>query len=409
MEPVPTRLRAPSSRSGRYIRQPSGYSAFYPNDLPPDPKIDLGSLTQVLSDANLAIGRLDGVGRTLPNPDLFVAMYVRREAVLSSQIEGTQSTLDDVLAYELDSNAVRLPSDVSEVVNHVAAMNFGLARLATLPLSLRLIREIHGVLMQGVRGDERDPGEFRRSQNWIGPQGGSLADAAFVPPPTTELDRLLGNFEGFARQRGEWPALIHAGMAHAQFETIHPFLDGNGRVGRLLITFLLVHEGILHRPLLSLSDYLKRHRSEYYDRLMAVRHDGNWEGWLDFFLRGVAETAEEATTTAGAIVQLRERNRAEIQDLGAHAIQFLDYLYEHPVTNVAAAQAALGVSWPTASKLVQQFVSRGILREMTGLKRNRVYRYEPYLRMFVEPAPVDPNDASRVADATQSSQPSMGL
>jgi Fic family protein len=409
MEPTPARTRTTSDRSGRYIRQPSGYSAFYPNDLPPAPKIDLGSLTQVLSDANLAIGRLDGVGQTLPNPDLFVAMYVRREAVLSSQIEGTQSTLDDVLAYELDSKAIRLPSDVLEVVNHVAAMNYGLERLNTLPLSLRLIREIHGVLMRGVRGDERDPGEFRRSQNWIGPRGGSLADAAFVPPPTTELDRLLGNFEGFARERGELPALVHAGMAHAQFETIHPFLDGNGRVGRLLITFLLVHEGILHRPLLYLSYYLKRHRSEYYDRLMAVRHDGNWEGWLDFFLRGVAETAEEATTTAGAIVQLRERDRANVQDLGAHAIQFLDYLFERPVTNVGAAQGALGVSWPTASKLVQQFLVRGVLREMTGMKRNRVYRYEPYLRLFVDSATVDPNEADPPRDATQSSQASMGL
>lgn len=409
MEAAPTRTRATSDRSGRYIRQPSGYSAFYPNDLPPTPKIDLGALTQVLSDANLAIGRLDGVGRTLPNPDLFVAMCVRREAVLSSQIEGTQSTLDDVLAYELDSKAIRLPSDVSEVVNHVAAMNYGLQRLNTLPLSLRLIREIHGVLMLGVRGDERDPGEFRRSQNWIGPRGGSLVDAAFVPPPTMELDRLLGNFEGFARERGELPALVHAGIAHAQFETIHPFLDGNGRVGRLLITFLLVHEGILHRPLLYLSYFLKRHRSEYYDRLMAVRHDGNWEGWLDFFMRGVAETAEEATTTAGAIVQLRERDRANVQDLGAHAIQFLDYLFEHPVTNVGAAESALGVSWPTASKLVQQFLARDVLREMTGMKRNRVYRYEPYLRLFADSATVDPSEAGPPQDATQSSQASMGL
>jgi Fic family protein len=364
--------------------------------------VDPGPLTRVLSDANLAIGRLDGVGRTLPNPDLFVAMYVRREAVLSSQIEGTQSTLDDVLAYELDASAVRLPSDVSEVVNHVAAMNYGLQRLATLPLSLRLIREIHGVLMQGVRGDQEDPGEFRRSQNWIGSRGGSLADAAFVPPPTTELDRLLGNFESFAREPGELPALVHAGMAHAQFETIHPFLDGNGRIGRLLITFLLVHGRVLHRPLLYLSYFLKRHRSEYYDRLMAVRHDGNWEAWLDFFLRGVAETAEEATTTAGAIVQLRERDRAGVQDLGAHAVEFLDRLYARPVINVAAAQDALHVSWPTANKLVQQFAARGILREMTGLRRNRVFRYEPYLQMFAEPAPVDPGDANQASDLIQS-------
>lgn len=393
MDAASARQRLTSTRTGRYIRQPSGYSAFVPSELPPNPPIELGPLTRVLSDANLVIGRLDGVGRTLPNSDLFVAMYVRREAVLSSQIEGTQSTLEDVLAYELDATAVRLPSDVSEVVNHVAAMNYGLERLATLPLSLRLIREIHAVLMHGVRGDRRDPGEFRRSQNWIGPRGGSLAEAAFVPPPTSELDRLIGNFETFAREPRDLPALVHAGLAHAQFETIHPFLDGNGRVGRLLITFLLVHEGVLHRPLLYLSYFLKRHRSEYYDRLMAVRHDGNWEGWLDFFLRGVAETAEEATATAQAIVQLRERDRAAIQDVGAHASQFLDHLYEHPVVNVAAAQAALHVSWPTSSKLVQLFAARGILREVTGLRRNRVFRYEPYLRMFAEPAPIEPGDA----------------
>lgn len=359
-------------------------------------------MSRVLSEANLAIGRLDGVGRTLPNPDLFVAMYVRREAVLSSQIEGTQSTLDDVLAYELDATAIRLPSDVSEVVNHVAAMNYGLQRLTTLPLSLRLIREIHGVLMQGVRGESKDPGEFRRSQNWIGPRGGSLVDAAFVPPPVGELDRLMGNFETFAREPGGLPALVHAGIAHAQFETIHPFLDGNGRVGRLLITFLLVHEGVLHRPLLYLSYFLKRHRSEYYDRLMAVRHDGNWEGWLDFFLRGVAETAEEATTTAGAIVQLRERHRAAVQDMGVHAIQFLDHLYEHPVVNVTSAQASLNVSWPTANKLVQAFAGRGLLQEMTGRQRNRVFRYRPYLQLFADPPPVEPGYVDQVSDASQS-------
>jgi Fic family protein len=306
------------------------------------------------------------------------------------------------LAYELDANDARLPGDVSEVVNHVAAMNYGLQRLTTLPLSLRLIREIHGVLMHGVRGDLKDPGEFRRSQNWIGPRGGSLADAAFVPPPTTELDRLLGNFETFAREPGDLPALVHAGIAHAQFETIHPFLDGNGRVGRLLVTFMLVHENVLHRPLLYLSYYLKRHRSEYYDRLMAVRHDGNWEGWLDFFLRGVAETAEEATTTAGAIVQLRDRDRASVQDLGAHAIQFLDHIYERPVINVATAQTALRVSWPTANKLVQAFVGRGILQETTGLRRNRVFRYQPYLQLFADPEPTEPGDGSEGPDLTQS-------
>lgn len=386
------RTRTTSDRSGRYVRQPSGYSAFIPNDLPPDPPVDLRPLAVALSGADQAIGRLDGVGRILPNPDLFVAMYVRREAVLSSQIEGTQSTLDDVLAYELDASTPRLPVDVSEVVNHVAAMNHGLERLDTLPLSLRLIREIHEVLMHGVRGAEKDPGEFRRTQNWIGPRGGGLADAAFVPPPAFDLARLLGNFEGFVRDRNDLPALVHAGIAHAQFETIHPFLDGNGRVGRLLITFLLVHEGVLHRPLLYLSYFLKRHRSEYYERLMAVRHDGDWEGWLTFFLRGVAETAEDATRTAAAIVQLRERHRDAVRDLGSNGFKLLDRLYQHPVVNVGVVQRALDVSYPTAAKLVRQMEEREILDEMTGQKRNRMYRYRPYLRLFAdaEPEPAEP-------------------
>ena len=280
-------------------------------------------------------------------------------------------------------------------------MNYGLERLDSLPLSLRLIREIHGVLMESVRGADRDPGEFRRSQNWIGPRGGTLNDAAFIPPPTSELDRLLGDFETFARERGDWPALVHAGIVHAHFETIHPFLDGNGRVGRLLINFLLVHEGVLHRPLLYLSYFLKRHRAEYYDRLMAVRHDGDWEGWLNFFLRGVAETAEEATATAAAIVQLREQHRGLISDLGGNGIQILDHLYQRPVINVAAIQEALRVSWPTANKLVQQLVERGLLQEMTGFRRNRIFRYRPYLRLFADPEPVG-TAAPEELDLTQS-------
>ena len=379
-----TRARPPSSRAGQYVRQPAGYSAFIPAKLPPSPPVDLAPLAVLLSEADQAIGRLDGVTRTLPNPDLFVAMYVRREAVLSSQIEGTQSTLDDVLAYELDRGTTRLPGDVSEVVNHVAAMAYGLKRLESLPLSLRLIKEIHGVLMENVRGAEKEPGEFRRSQNWIGPRGRPLQDAVFVPPPAHQMTEALGDLEVFLHDRHGLPSLIHTGLAHAQFETIHPFLDGNGRVGRLLITFLLVHGGVLHRPLLYLSYYLKRHRSEYYDRLMAIRHDGDWEGWLAFFLRGIAETSEESTVTAGRILQMRERHRLDIHDLGANGMQLLDHLYERPLVNVLAVQSALGVSWPTANKLIGQFETRGVLEEVTGFKRNRVFRYEPYLRLFRE-------------------------
>jgi cell filamentation protein, protein adenylyltransferase len=375
-------------RAGRFIRQPAGYTAFVPTPLPPDPLIDLGRLSALLSSADQAIGRLDGVGLTLPNPELFVAMYVRREAVLSSQIEGTQSTLDDVLAYELDANRTQLPGDVGEVVNHVAAMNYGLQRLEALPLSNRLIKEIHERLMRDVRGAERSPGEFRRTQNWIGPSGGSLANAAFVPPPVHEMETAMGDLEKFLHEPGDLPRLVHAGLAHAQFETIHPFLDGNGRVGRLLITFLLVHGGVLHRPLLYLSYFLKRHRSEYYDRLMAVRQDGDWESWLGFFLRGVAETANEATSTAGAIVALRDHHRALASDLGAHGIQLLDHLFAQPLLNVNAVGAALAISWPTANKLAQAFTERGILDEATGFRRNRVFRYSPYLALFRDPVPM---------------------
>jgi Fic family protein len=380
-------------RAGRLIRQPAGYTAFVPTALPPDPSIDLGRLVPLLSSADQAIGRLDGVGLTLPNPDLFVAMYVRREAVLSSQIEGTQSTLDDVLAYELDANRRQLPGDVGEVVNHVAAMNYGLRRLETLPLSNRLIKEIHERLMKDVRGAERSPGEFRRTQNWIGPSGGSLREAAFVPPPVHEMETAMGDLERFLHEPGGLPRLVHAGLAHAQFETIHPFLDGNGRVGRLLITFLLVHGGVLHRPLLYLSYFLKRHRSEYYDRLMAVRQEGDWESWLGFFLRGVAETANEATSTAGAIVALRDHHRALAGDLGANGIQLLDYLFAQPLVNVNAVGTALRVSWPTANKLAHAFAERGILDEATGFRRNRVFRYSPYLALFRDPAPTADSEA----------------
>ena len=396
-----------TTRGGRYVRQLTGYSAFVPATLPPDPPVDLGRLAPVQSAADLAIGRLDGLSRTLPNPDLFVAMYVRREAVLSSQIEGTQSSLDDVLAYELDSRSAELPGDIAEVVNHVAAMNYGLERLATLPLSLRLIREIHGRLIEGVRGAEKGPGEFRTSQNWIGPAGASLRAAAFVPPSPTDMAAALDNFERFLHST-DLPPLVHAGVAHAQFETIHPFLDGNGRVGRLLITFLLVHRGVLQRPLLYLSYFLKRHRAEYYDRLMAIREGGDWEGWLQFFLRGVAETSEEATGTATAIVGMREAHRASVQAWGGHSLKLLDYLFERPLINVNVASEYLGVSWPTANKLVQQFEEAGILGEVTGHKRNRVYRYDPYVALFSEPVPTADEVAVQTTEADQASVPLPG-
>jgi Fic family protein len=337
-----------------------------------------------LSRADQALGRLDGMAETLPNPDLFVAMYVRREAVLSSQIEGTQSTLEDVLAFELDAKGREFPKDVEEVVNYVRAMNYGLKRLQELPLSLRLIREIHAELLRGVRGAKRRPGEFRTSQNWIGPANVPLSKATFVPPPVHEMREALGNFEKFLHQPHDLPVLVGCGLAHAQFETIHPFLDGNGRVGRLLITLLLVHRRVLHRPLLYLSHYLKRHRSQYYDRLMAIREAGDWEGWLKFFLGGIAETADEAVETARAILNLREQHRGLLQEkhLGMSGLRLLDLLFEQPLVNVNAVKSYLKVSFVTANKLVEQLQKLRLLKETTGGQRNRRYRYAPYLALF---------------------------
>ena len=385
-----------STRAGEYIRQPAGYRAFIPAPLPPDPPVQVdAALLGLLSRADLALGRLDGVTQTLPNPDLFVAMYVRREAVLSSQIEGTQSTLEDLLTFELDPTGRDLPRDVEEVVNYVRAMNHGLDRLTSLPLSLRLIREINGELLRGVRGAERQPGEFRRSQNWIGQTSASLLQATFVPPPVEAMQGALDNFEKFlhdpdddatGRSTAHPPALIHCALAHAQFETIHPFLDGNGRVGRLLITFLLCHRGILHRPLLYLSHYLKRNRSEYYDRLMAVRESGNWEGWLKFFLRGVAETAEDATQTARAIVVLRERHRTLLQErgLGVNSQRLLDLLFHRPILNVGLVAEQLHVTFATANRLIDQLVQHDIITEVTGHRTHRRFSYAPYLALFEE-------------------------
>lgn len=380
-----------STRAGRYVKQRTGYAAFIPAPLPPVPPIALdGPLHALLSRADQAVGRLDGVIQTVPNPDFFVHMYVRREAVLSSQIEGTQSTLEDLLAVELEPRPAwrDLPQDVEEVVRYVHAMNYGLARLSDLPLSLRLITEIHGELLTGVRGSHRLPGEFRRSQNWIGPENATLDEATFVPPPVHEMKQALDNLERFLHE-DELPALVHAGLARAQFETIHPFLDGNGRVGRLLITFLLVFRGVLHRPLLYLSVYLKRHRGEYYDRLMAIRDSGDWESWLRFFLTGVAQTAEEATATARAILDLREEHRRLIQEKASrvNGLRLLDLLFERPLVHVNLVKDSLGIAFVTANKLVEQLEGLGILEEITGRKRDRIFSYTPYVALFRDEPP----------------------
>lgn len=379
-----------TGRAGRYVRQSQGYRAFIPAPLPPHPPVDLGGeLRDLLSSADYALGRLDGAVLTLPNPDLFVFMYVRKEAVLSSQIEGTQSSLQNLLAAEAQLGDPGAPADVAEVVNYVRAMNHGLARLAELPVSVRLIREIHAELMRGVRGGRLTPGEPRRTQNWIGPAGCTLAEATFVPPPPHEVPSALSDLERFLHGADAPPALVQVGLAHAQFETIHPFLDGNGRVGRLLITFLLTEKHLLSRPVLYLSHHFKRHRSAYYEHLQSVRDAGDWEGWLAFFLRGVADVSREATQTAASILRMREDCRALIvKHLGRAAgngHRVLDRLFDHPIVAVATVRDWLGVTSAGANSLVRRLESAGVLREITGYARNRRFRFDPYLLLFEEP------------------------
>jgi Fic family protein len=373
-------------RAGHFAKQPQGYSAFIPAPLPPVPPIDMDAeLLRLLSDADRALGRLDGATTVLPNPELFVAMYVRQEAVFSSQIEGTQGTLEDVLQFEIDATGHEHAKDVDEIVNYIAAMNYGLGLLDKLPLCLRLIREIHALLLHGVRGANRTPGHFRQGQNYIGSQGGGLAGATFIPPPVPEMEKALQNLEVFLHDARSLPALIHCGLIHAQFETIHPFMDGNGRVGRLLITFLLCQQKILQRPLLYLSHYLRAHQADYYTRLTAIRQDGDWEGWMKFFLRGVYEVSQEATTTARAILDLREEHRQAIaQKMGgsANGLVLLDFLFQHPLTTIRLVREHLDCTHDTANKIVEQFTELGLLREITGWQRNRKYRYEPYLGLF---------------------------
>jgi Fic family protein len=376
-----------NQRAGHYQRHPNGYRCFLPAPLPPNPPVQLGGRLQpLLSQADRALGRLDGSIQTLPNPDLFVLMYVRKEAVLSSQIEGTQSSLQDLLAAEAEILSYEGPRDVDEVINYVRAMNHGLERLSELPVSVRLIREIHAILMQGVRGHRLTPGELRRTQNWIGPAGCSLREASFVPPPPEEVPGALSALERFLHERDETPLLVKIGLAHAQFETIHPFLDGNGRVGRLLITFLLCEREVLTKPVLYLSHYFKRHRQAYYEHLQAVRDEGRFEQWLEFFLQGVIEVSAEAVSTARKILELREHNRAQIaaqfERRAGNGHRVLEALFDRPIVSVADVQTITEMSYPAANNLVASLVRLGILEEITGNVRNRRFRYRPYIRLF---------------------------
>jgi Fic family protein len=378
--------------SGRYeVTNVGGEQvrAFVPELLPPQPALalDSGGLQSLLESAVLAIGRLDGISTLLPDRRLFLYAYVRKEAVLSSQIEGTQSSLSDLLLFELEEAPGAPLDDVVEVSNYVAALDHGLSRLREgFPLSNRLIREVHGVLLARGRGSGKEPGEFRMSQNWIG--GTRPGNAMFVPPPHTAVPECMGALEQFLHADADGlPALLRAALAHVQFETIHPFLDGNGRVGRLLITFLLCHAGVLREPLLYLSLYLKENRSTYYELLDRVRRDGDWEAWLDFFLRGVKQVADGAVSTAERLGALFRADRQRVEKAGrraSSALRVLEALKARPIQSATSLSAATSLTFPTASSAMDLLVQLGIARELTGQRRNRVFAYDGYLAMLNE-------------------------
>lgn len=368
-----------TSVSGETVR------AYVPAPLPPDPPLDVNAFLTVYDRARGAVGALDGVTSLLPSTPLFLFMYVRKEALLSSQIEGTQSSLSDLLLFETDETPSVPLDDVTEVSNYVAALDHGVRRLRDgFPLSLRLLREMHDLLLRSGRGAGKQPGEFRRSQNWIG--GTRPGNALFVPPPPERLMECLDPFERFLHLDDRaMPPLIRAGLAHVQFETIHPFLDGNGRLGRLLVTLLLCEAGVLREPILYLSLFLKAQRTDYYRLLQEVRMTGRWEAWMEFFLTGVAETAEQAADTARELTAMFDRDRRTIQTFGRAAPSVLrlhEGLQQRPVVTVQGAAKALDLSVPTVGKALDLLVTAGIVRETTGRRRNRVFVYTDYLEIL---------------------------
>jgi Fic family protein len=372
-----------NSPSGRLIRAVDGYWAFVPNPLPPQLDWD-NPLVSLVSRADLALGTLSGLGEALPNPHLLIYPFIRREAVLSSRIEGTQSSLSDLLLFE--ATRVEKQRDVREVQNYVLAVEYGLKRLSELPLSLRLIRELHGILMKGVRGERATPGRFRESQNWIGVPGASLNDAVFVPPPVAEMQENLGQLEKFVNADIDLPPLVELALIHYQFEAIHPFLDGNGRIGRLLITLFLCQRGILTKPLLYLSAFFERYRQEYYQYLLEVSQRGAWRQWIDFFLRAVVEQSGDAVQRARRLLDLH-LNYYQIslaKHLPPTAGQLVELIFMRPVLNARVAQEHLKVTFPAAQRAINALEEEGILAEITGGKRNKAYAAKEILKILEE-------------------------
>jgi Fic family protein len=377
------------TRRGRYVETPAGgeiVRAFVPPPLPPNPPIDILSFLPKLSAAERALGRLDGITVLLPRQELFLYMYVRKEAVLSSQIEGTQSTLADLLRFETEAQAGQPIDDIREVSNYVDAMMYGLERLKAFPLSLRLIREMHERLLQSSRGGTKNPGEFRRSQNWIG--GTRPGNAMFAPPPVSELGACLDAFERFMHENeSRLPPLIKAGLLHVQFETIHPFLDGNGRIGRLLVALYLCVHDVLRKPLLYLSLYLKMHRGDYYRLLQEVREHGAWEAWLEFFLDGVTETAGQAFDAATRIAELFKRDRERItaeSDRAGSVLRVHELLQQNPFLTSNALVERTGLTAPTINAALADLERLRIVDEVTGRRRGRVFGYRAYLDILNE-------------------------
>ncbi len=373
------------NKSGRLLETPQEYVAFIPNPLPPPIEFDMG-LALALSRADSALSELSGLGGQLPNPHLLIAPYIKREAVLSSRIEGTKASLSDLLIDEIEDGHNKLTSkdDIKEIRNYVDALEHGVRLLDELPLSLRLIREIHAKLMQGVRGDKATPGEFRRSQNWIGPAGSTPMTAAFVPPTVDEMMNCLGDWEKFLHIRDTIPDLIQCAMMHVQFETIHPFLDGNGRVGRLLVTFFLLERKRLSQPLLYLSAFIDAHKGDYYDLLQRVRTHGEWVPWIRFFLQGVTEIATEAGQQAKELHKLREQYRAQLRDK-PNALGLLDELFTNPYMTIGRAAKVLGKTHPTAKAAITVLEKAGILKEVSGRQWGRFYVCQPILDALEKP------------------------